>query len=281
MAASPTPPPTTYPDPAMSEQPLPPTRGRPMRRAAAALAVLAMGAGAAVFVRVTADPEPPKPRPYRFVVPDVAVHPGATAPDAPPAAGPDRAAWVAVMADKTDMPARTVEAYLRAEDRAKVDAPTCKLTWVTLAGVGRVESHHGLYNGTKVTPTGDLSKPIVGVPLDGSPGVKAIPDSDQGRLDGDLVWDRAVGSMQFLPTTWARWAQRANGDGQPANPQNVDDAALTAARYLCASGGDLSTGPGWWKAVLTYNASTKYGRDVFSGADAYVKKAVELTRTGN
>ncbi|MCA1656054.1 MAG: lytic murein transglycosylase, partial [Pseudonocardiaceae bacterium] len=52
-----------------------------------------------------------------------------------------------------------------------------------------------------------------------------------------------------------------------------DDAALTAARYLCASGGDLASAAGWWQAVLTYNESVAYGRDVFSGADAYARAA--------
>jgi membrane-bound lytic murein transglycosylase B len=79
--------------------------------------------------------------------------------------------------------------------------------------------------------------------------------------------------MQFLPSTWARWATRASADGQPPDPQNVDDAALTAARYLCASGGNLSTGKGWWKAVLAYNESVAYARDVFSAADAYARSA--------
>jgi membrane-bound lytic murein transglycosylase B len=121
---------------------------------------------------------------------------------------------------------------------------------------------------------GRLSPPVIGIALDGSPGVRAIRDTDRGRLDGDTAWDRAVGAMQFLPSTWARWATRASSDGAPPDPQNVDDAALAAARYLCASGGNLSTGKGWWKAVLTYNESTAYARNVFSAADAYARAAV-------
>jgi membrane-bound lytic murein transglycosylase B len=82
--------------------------------------------------------------------------------------------------------------------------------------------------------------------------------------------------MQFLPRTWLRWGVRANGDGKAPDPQNIDDAALTAARYLCASGGNLSTARGWWRAVLTYNRSVPYGQKVFSGADAYAKAAAKL-----
>jgi membrane-bound lytic murein transglycosylase B len=77
--------------------------------------------------------------------------------------------------------------------------------------------------------------------------------------------------MQFLPVTWKKWAMRANGDGTPPDPQNMDDAALTAGRYMCAIGGDLTTATGWWLAVLTYNTSTQYGRDVFDGQDAYAR----------
>jgi membrane-bound lytic murein transglycosylase B len=121
-----------------------------------------------------------------------------------------------------------------------------------------------------------LTPPIIGIPLDGSPGVRAVPDTDGGRLDGDTQWDRAVGAMQFLPATWARWGMRASGDGAPPDPQNIDDAALTAARFMCHRGGDLATAEGWWKAVYAYNTSTTYGRDVFSGADAYAKAAAKL-----
>jgi hypothetical protein len=45
---------------------------------------------------------------------------------------------------------------------------------------------------------------------------------------------------------------------------------------MCHRGGDLATAAGWWKAVFAYNTSTSYGRDVFSGADAYAKAAAKL-----
>jgi membrane-bound lytic murein transglycosylase B len=80
--------------------------------------------------------------------------------------------------------------------------------------------------------------------------------------------------MQFIPTTWARYAVRANGDGQNPDPQNIDDAALAAARYLCSGGRDLGTGAGWWAAVLDYNNSTEYGQNVYSGADAYARASL-------
>ena len=64
--------------------------------------------------------------------------------------------------------------------------------------------------------------------------------------------------------------------GKFLNNSGIVGAALTAAHYLCASGGNLSTAAGWWRAVLRYNSSVTYGRDVFSGADAYAKAAAKL-----
>jgi hypothetical protein len=184
-----------------------------------------------------------------FEVPELDIAPGSAVPTGAPivpgsgraAAGPTTAAvrdWATTLAEKTQIPQRSLVAYAEAELAVRSSTPECGISWATLAGVGRVESHHGRYGGSDVGPDGLLSPPIIGIALDGSPGVRAIPDTDGGRLDGDSTWDRAVGAMQFLPTTWARWGQRASGDGQAPDPQNIDDAALSAARYLCASGGD-------------------------------------------
>jgi membrane-bound lytic murein transglycosylase B len=222
-----------------------------------------------------------------FEVPALAPAPGSAVPSAaavPPRANrttarPTAAAvrdWAATLSEKTQIPELSLVAYAEAELAMRTSEPECKLGWATLAGVGRVESHHGRYNGSDIGEDGRLSPPIIGIALDGSPGVRAIRDTDDGRLDGDSTWDRAVGAMQFLPTTWSRWGVRANGDGADPDPQNINDAVLAAARYLCASGGDLSTAGGWWDAVLTYNRSVDYGQNVFSGADAYAKAARQL-----
>ena len=119
---------------------------------------------------------------------------------------------------------------------------------------------------------GRPSKPIVGVPLDGSGGVQAIGDTDGGRIDGDPAVDRAVGPMQFIPSTWRKWASDGNGDGL-GDPQQIDDAALAAARYLCAGGRDMASASGWWAGILSYNNSTEYAQKVFGLADGYAKGA--------
>jgi membrane-bound lytic murein transglycosylase B len=250
----------------------------------AGLLVLVAGLVAGVVVVVIGldrpDPLPaPTQPPPGFEVPELDAAPGVALPTVTAVASTrsvDLTAWAERLSDKTEIPERSLVAYATAEIAIRRTTPGCRINWATLAGVGRVESHHGRYNGTKVGSDGVLTPPIIGIPLDGSPGVKAIPDTDGGRLDGDVQWDRAVGAMQFLPTTWARWGVRASGDGAPPDPQNIDDAALSAAKYLCASGGDLSSAQGWWQAVLTYNESVSYGKKVFDGADAYAKAALKL-----
>ncbi|MBK1785563.1 murein transglycosylase [Prauserella sp. ASG 168] len=180
-------------------------------------------------------------------------------------------AWADEVAGATGVPVRVAAAYGRAEMWLRGEQPECRLSWSTLAGIGRVESHHGTLDGNRIGEDGRAERPIIGIPLDGSPGVREIRDTDDGRLDADISWDRAVGPMQFLPTTWERWGARATSDGNEPDPQDIDDAALAAARYLCSHGGDLATAQGWWDSVLAYNNSVEYGQDVFSGADAYAK----------
>jgi hypothetical protein len=154
------------------------------------------------------------------------------------------------------IPAIALDAYRQAAGRTAESDPACGLHWPLLAAIGRVESDHGRFGGAVLHVDGTSTPKIIGIPLD---GVRAalIRDSDAGRLDGDTVLDRAVGPMQFIPTTWARYAVDDNGDSV-ADPFSVYDAALAAAHYLCAAGGDLRTTAGRTRAVLAYNDSDSY-----------------------
>lgn len=176
-------------------------------------------------------------------------------------------AWVSRTAQRTGIPERVLAAYGGASLRLSTDRPGCGIGWNTLAGIGTVESLHGSYNGATVGSAGTVTPPITGVPLNGSDGVMAIPDTDEGALDGDAEWDRAVGPMQFIPTTWLRYAQDGNADGE-TDPHQIDDAVLTAATYLCVRGEDLATDDGWNAAIAAYNRSRPYARDVADHAVA-------------
>ncbi|MDO0915443.1 lytic murein transglycosylase [Streptomyces sp. DT2A-34] len=156
------------------------------------------------------------------------------------------------------LPASVFAAYRRAEERLAREAPGCRLRWQLLAAIGQVES--GQARGGRVTSDGTTVAPILGPRLDGV-AFALIRDTDGGAHDGDTAYDRAVGPMQFIPSTWARWGADGNGDGR-SDPNNVFDAALAAGRYLCAGGRDLSVPAELDRAILGYNHSTAYLRTV-------------------
>ncbi|MCB1039378.1 MAG: hypothetical protein R2701_09315 [Acidimicrobiales bacterium] len=174
-------------------------------------------------------------------------------------------------ADAADVPMRLVA--LHAYWRAAQLSP-CRIPWWLIAGVGRVETRHGTAFGSEVDADGNTTVHIIGIPLDGRPGTAAVPDTDGGALDGDPVWDRAVGPMQFLPGTWRVLGRDGNGDGQ-ADPHNLYDAAAAAAGLLCLGGGDLTTEAGQRAGLLRYNQSIPYGSLVLAEGRGY-RDALEL-----
>jgi hypothetical protein len=169
-----------------------------------------------------------------------------------------------------EVPATMLDAYRRASDAVNLAQPGCHLPMELLAAIGKVESNHA--RGGQIDPNGTTSHPILGPALDGN-GFAAIPDTDGGLLDGDTVWDRAVGPMQFLPSTWRRWQADGNGDHR-ADPDNVYDASLAAGRYLCAGGRDLATPQGLDAAILSYNHSASYLNLVLSWLANYTRGTV-------
>jgi len=130
----------------------------------------------------------------------------------------------------------------------------CHLPVSLLAAIGEVES--GSLAGRSIDASHRVAPPVLGPLLNGV-NTAAIRDTDGGALDGSSLWDRAVGPMQFIPGTWARFGIDGDGDGR-ADPQNVYDATASAAGYLCAGGRDLAQPSGLRSAILSYNHSTAY-----------------------
>ncbi|MGW7531125.1 lytic murein transglycosylase [Amycolatopsis sp. NPDC054798] len=168
----------------------------------------------------------------------------------------------------TGIPATALAAYTNAASVLARRDSSCGLPWSILAGIGRVESNHGRFGGATLSADGYPSPPIRGIPLDGRPGVALIRATDGGTWTGDPVFERAVGPMQFLPSTWRAVAADGNGDGA-ADPNNIYDAALGAGDYLCSGGGDLRAAAGARAAVFRYNHSESYVDTVLALARDY------------
>ncbi|WP_216870948.1 lytic transglycosylase domain-containing protein, partial [Modestobacter excelsi] len=188
------------------------------------------------------------PPPETVAPPSSATPAPTTPPPADPAQLPDlpRSTAAASALAAGGIPTTALEACTRA-----ADGVDCGLDWTLLAAIGRVESNHGRFGGAVLHTDGLSTPPVVGIALTGA-GTARVLDIDGGRFDRDTLHDRAVGPMQFMPSTWARYGRDGNGDGRK-DPFDVHDAAAAAARYLCAAGGDLSGVAGQARAVFAYN----------------------------
>jgi membrane-bound lytic murein transglycosylase B len=169
------------------------------------------------------------------------------------------------------IPTMALSAYRNAEQKMAMAEPGCGVSWNLLAGIGRIESGHA--GGGAVDARGTAVTPIYGPSLDGTlPGNEVIISSSAGNR---LTYARALGPMQFLPGTWARYAADGDGDGV-ADPQNLFDSTLTAARYLCSGGLNLRDPAQVMAAILRYNNSTPYAQNVLGWAAAYATGVVPV-----
>jgi membrane-bound lytic murein transglycosylase B len=163
-------------------------------------------------------------------------------------------AWARTISGATGIPQRALLSYAGTALAMQAEAPGCHLSWPTLAALGAVESGHGTHNGSRLDSAGTAHPSIFG-PM----------------LGGDLEGQTAQGPLQFIAPTWATWGADGNGDGF-RNPQNLDDAALAAARYLC-SYGDLSQAANWQRAVFAYNHLDAYVTQVATTSREYAQRA--------
>lgn len=191
----------------------------------------------------------------------------------PPKQGVKQSPAVVASWAEAGIPATVLAAYRKAESSLGRSDPGCGLPWQLLAAIGKVESGHA--GGGRVDAHGTTLSPILGPVLNGA-GFANIPDTDGGAYDGDKAFDRAVGPMQFIPSTWAHWGRDGNGDGR-SDPGNVYDAALAAGAYLCAGPRDLTARAGLDQAILSYNHSDTYLRTVLSWLEFYRKGTHPVT----
>jgi membrane-bound lytic murein transglycosylase B len=225
-----------------------------------------------VAVVAAAGREPSGPTVVAVARPPTSFHIAAAAVSAPPPA-------MAVNSPGAlGIPAMALSAYRNAERMVAASDPGCGISWNLLAGIGRIESMHA--NSGATDARGTAIRPIYGPALDGTlPGNEVIA---QSNADGQVTYARAMGPMQFLPGTWARYASDAKGDGV-ADPQNLFDSALAAARYLCSGGFNLRDPAQVMAAILRYNNSMAYAQNVLGWAAAYATGVVPVdlpTMTG-
>jgi len=173
------------------------------------------------------------------------------------------------------IPSDLYKAYQSAAQMLATEIPSCHIPWSLLASIGRIESNHA--RGGQVDARGNTVPHILGPVLNGG-GFAAIRDTDGGRLDDDARWDRAVGSMQFIPSTWEQYASDGNNDGV-SSPHNIYDATVAAGKYLCSGGLDLSSAKDRAVAVFRYNHSDSYVRTVLIWADAYAHGTTPVEST--
>ncbi|SCG35741.1 Membrane-bound lytic murein transglycosylase B [Micromonospora halophytica] len=221
----------------------------------------------------TVAPVPPGVTPP-VGLPPTTPPPGGATPTAP-AAGPVTgrpadalAAWAQTTGAKVGVSPVAMQAYGYAELVLAETNRSCQLSWTTLAAIGYVESRHGQANGARLGSTGRAEPEIIGDPLDGNGGRMLIRDTDRGLFDRDTTYDRAIGPMQFIPTTWQEIGADADNDGRK-DPHDLDDAALAAGKYLCKGGRNMTVPGDWWGAILSYNDVRRYATDVFDKANEY------------
>ncbi|MBW8750194.1 MAG: hypothetical protein JF565_02070 [Propionibacteriales bacterium] len=190
--------------------------------------------------------------------------PGAIAPAVPNGAADATVAG----ASTSGIPSAALSAYQRAAQIIDAADTTCNVPWELIAAIGRVESNHGQYAGNTLNSDGVSVPGVFGPVLDGKNGTQAIMDTDGGQLDHDAVYDRAVGPMQFIPSTWSSVKVDADGDGQ-RNPQDIDDASLASGVYLCSGDDDLGSRAGQEASVFRYNHSKAYVDLVLRIMEAY------------
>lgn len=176
-----------------------------------------------------------------------------------------------------------LDAYTRAAAAAPSVAPGCTgVRWSILAGIAQIES--GQASGRTISATGDVTPPIIGPALDGSGAggnTTAIRDSDGGRWDHDRVFDRAVGVLQFIPSSWRIYGRDGNRDGV-LNPHNVYDNALGSVVHLCGTGRrNLADPSQMQQALFGYNRSTTYVTQVTGWITQFDQLGAEVAPGGS
>ncbi|MDT7798514.1 MAG: hypothetical protein QOI78_1947 [Actinomycetota bacterium] len=191
------------------------------------------------------------PTPSTTAVPKTTTPPP-TQPKVPQASEFDE--WASKTSQWLDIPLRAMTGYAKATVTLTKEIPGCHLSWVTLAAVGKVTSDHGRAQGRHIAETGAMDKAL---------GTVEVRDF----YNKVVSTANAAGPMQLSPAIWGKYKASANG----SNPdlQNIDDAALTTGRALCADGHDLSQGQTWWDSVSALQSAPLFLHRTLATVNVY------------
>ncbi|MDT7727504.1 MAG: hypothetical protein QOI21_4080 [Actinomycetota bacterium] len=163
-------------------------------------------------------------------------------------------AWASRTSQWLDIPLRAMVGYAKTTVALGKEQPDCHLSWITLAAIGKTTTDHGRVNGGQLGENGVSANKI---------GTIEVRDF-YGKV---VSTANASGPLQLTPAIWSKWQQSASG-GTP-DQQNIDDAALTAGRALCADGRDLAKGADWWSAVTSLQSAPLFLHRTLATANVY------------
>jgi hypothetical protein len=139
------------------------------------------------------------------------------------------------------IPAAALSAYRKAEKIMATADPGCGLSWNLLAGIGRLES-------TRATTEPSAVQAVSAR----TPAPKKMPSA-----------------------TWLRFAADGDGDGR-SDAQNPFDATLATAKHLCSTGMNFRNQAQALTALMRYNDSMPFARNVLGWAAAYATGTAPL-----
>jgi cell wall-associated NlpC family hydrolase len=228
------------------------------RRLVVTLVAVVVAAGA-LGAAVQLAPGETKPTPVAAATPPESLPTEVPAVLDEPAKVPEKPgqefdAWASKTSQWLDIPLRPILGYAKTTVLLSKEQPDCHLSWITLAAVGKTTTDHGRVNGGQIGADGVSTKPIGTVEL-------------RDFYTHVISTANAAGPMQLTPALWAKWQQSASG-GKP-DVQNIDDAALTAGRALCADHRNLSKGSDWWSAVTSLQSAPLFLHRTLATANLY------------
>jgi hypothetical protein len=235
--------------------------------AVAMIAGLRPEPGFAIALRSTTQSSPPVAPAAEAPVPGAILAPY-TARQAMASSGDVAYALVGGALTVADIPTAALVSYQRAAAVIDLADEHCHLDWELLAALGKVLTDHGRADGSELDDRGVARPAVVGERLTGRHGTPRIADTDAGLLDKDLRLDRAVGPMLLLPSVWSVVNVDGDSDGR-RNPQDIDDAALSAAVFLCAGPGDFRNASHVRSEIRRYHPGADYAKSVVGVLHAY------------